>query len=79
MVVVARILVVQEMEAELVVMPDAEIFEIWGGADAAQVVPDADTVYTVDPVDWERRALSMPREQERVTDPPEEEVATERS
>ncbi len=67
------------MEAELVVMPDAEILEIVGGGEAAQVVPDAVTVSMEDPVDWERRALSMPREQEIVTDPPEEEVEAERS
>ena len=47
--------------------------------DPAQVVPEGVMVYTVDPVDWERRVLSEPDKQDIIAVPPKLLEATVRS
>ena len=55
------------------------MFVMTGGEALAQFVPLGVTVYTVDPVLWDKVAVSMPPLQERATLPPPLDVATERS
>src|ERR1019366_1075079 len=71
--------VVQVIVALFVVIFAAAMFVMTGGEALAQFVPLGVTVYTVDPVLWDKAAVSMPPLQEWATLPPPLDVATERS
>src|SRR5450759_1952405 len=71
--------VVHVIVALFVVIFAAAIFEITGGEALAQFVPLGVTVYTVDPVLWDKVAVSTPPLQDMAKLPPPLDVATDRS